>query len=66
MLLEGDRSTGLGTRNLEAQKKVAGFFDRVAPHAAGQQVVSLLRLDNGVENQVGVDLEAKSFFVPGG
>lgn len=66
MLLEGDRSTGLGTRNLEAQKKVAGFFDRLAPHAAGQQVVSVLRLDNGVENQVGVDLEGKSFFVPGG
>lgn len=66
MLLEGDRSTGLGTRNLEAQKKVAGFFDRLAPHAVGQQVVSVLRLDNGVENQVGVDLEARSFFVPGG
>lgn len=66
MLLDGDRSTGLGTRNLEAQKKVAGFFDRLAPHAVGQSVVSMLRLDNGVENQVGVDIDTKSFFVPGG
>jgi hypothetical protein len=66
MLLEGDRSTGLGTRNLEAQKKIAGFFDRLARYATGQAVVSILRLETGVENQVGVDLETKTFFIPGG
>jgi hypothetical protein len=66
MLLEGDRSMGLGTRNLEAQKKVAGFFDRLAKHAGDQPVVSILRLDSGVENQIGVDLDTKSFFIPGG
>lgn len=66
MLLEGDRSMGLGTRNLEAQKKVAGFFDRLAKHAGNQSVVSILRLDSGVENQIGVDLDTKSFFIPGG
>ncbi len=66
MLKEGDRSMGLGSRNLEAQKKVASFFDRLARHASDQQVVSILRLDSGIENQIGVDLASKTYFIPGG
>jgi hypothetical protein len=66
MLLDGSRATGMGTRNLEAQKKIAGFFDRLAPLATDDAVVSVLRVDTGLVNQIGVDLDAKSFFIPGG
>jgi hypothetical protein len=54
-----------GMRNMEAQTKVAAFFDRVSRRASGQNVVSILRIDNGVVNQIGVDVATKAFFIPG-
>lgn len=66
MLLDGDRSTGIGTRNWEALTRIASFYDVLATKAEQQKVGNILRLDTQQEVHVGVDIINNTYFIPGG
>lgn len=67
MLLAGDKYFGFGTRSLEAQLKVMSFYDRLTSYSLGRQsIIEILRLENGSKVKIGVDLEDRKFYFPGG
>jgi hypothetical protein len=67
MLIAGDRMSGLGSRNLEAQTKVAAFYDALAKTSTNQQsVVQVLRLDNMTKAKIGVNVSTREYYLPGG
>jgi hypothetical protein len=66
MLLAGDRTSGIGTRNAEALAKIASFYDRLAKSSAAQNVVQILRLDNAEKVRIGVQMDTRTYFIPGG
>jgi hypothetical protein len=67
MLIAGDRMSGLGSRNLEAQTKVAAFYDALAKTNSNQQsVVQVLRLDNMTKAKIGVNVSTREYYLPGG
>ena len=66
MLLAGDRTSGIGTRNTEALAKIAAFYDRLAKLSASKNIVQILRLDNAEKVRIGVQLDTRAYFIPGG
>ena len=67
MLVAGDRMSGLGTRNPDAQTKIAAFYDKLARICTNQQnVVQVLRLDNMSKCRIGVNVATGEYYIPGG
>lgn len=66
MLLAGDRSSGIGTRNTEALAKIGAFYDRLAKSSNQQNIVQILRLDNADKVRIGVQTDKRTYFIPGG
>lgn len=67
MLIAGDRLAGLGTRNFEAQTKIASFYDALAKVSPSQHsVVQVMRLDNLMKVRVGVNIGSGEYYIPGG
>jgi len=66
MLVVGDRLSGFGMRSLEAQAKIATFYDRLAHICKNMQsVVQILRLDNLKKVRIGVNAADRSYYTPG-
>jgi hypothetical protein len=66
MLLAGDRNSGIGTRNPEALAKIGAFYDRLAKSSTPQNIVQILRLDNAEKLRIGVQVDTRAYFIPGG
>lgn len=66
MLLAGDRTSGIGVRNPEALAKIGAFYDRLAKSASPQKIVQILRLDNAEKVRIGVQVDTRAYFIPGG
>ncbi|MEM4724575.1 MAG: hypothetical protein QXP01_06150 [Candidatus Hadarchaeum sp.] len=66
MLLAKDQSTGIGLHHTEVFAKIAAFYDRLARLANKQNIVQILRLDNGEKVRIGVQTERRVYFIPGG
>jgi hypothetical protein len=66
MLLAGDRTSGVGARNTEALAKIASFYDRLAKLSTAQNIVQILRLDNAEKVRIGVQVDTRAYFIPGG
>jgi hypothetical protein len=66
-LLDGDRISGLGVRDPEAQARVASFYDRLARNApqGAASVVRILRADTMQQVSIGINPEKRSYFIPG-
>jgi hypothetical protein len=67
MLISSDRMSGLGTKNFEAQTKIAQFYDSLAKTTSNQQsVVQIMRLDNMKKVRIGVNISDRTYYIPGG
>ena len=67
MLIAGGRHLGFGTRNPEAFRRIAAFYDRLTRIVRNpQSIVQILRLDNMARARVGVNIAAGEYFIPGG
>ncbi|MBF0305007.1 MAG: hypothetical protein HQL41_05090 [Alphaproteobacteria bacterium] len=67
MLIAGDRISGLGTRNFEAQTKIAALYDALARVSSSQQsVVQIMRLDSMKKVKIGVNVANRTYYIPGG
>lgn len=64
LLIAGDRLSGFGVRSIEAQSKIAAFYDRVAKVSTQRKpVVQILKLDNQKIEKIGIS--DRTYYIPG-